>query len=855
MYRYTRVLKGALFALLFSFSVLFPSYAAITADGPGSGVAGPGEAAPGDGARTEALLQNAAAPRPMEMDVVYGYDNAARSGRILPMTIRFTNTTKEDFVGTLRAATPEPEYSSYGNGALSEYSTYRYEYPIEVKAGETVEKKIQISLSIQVDQVLLSLVDQEGKEKAGRRIGLDLNLNTAELYVGILSDHPERLSYMDHMGINYSTLRTRLVELDREMMPKSRQELDQLDVLLINDFDTGTLERSQLEAVWEWTQSGGILLFGTGEHGNQTFRAFSGALLASPLPQAAEFELDMEGSQEPSEYGDSQIVLMCSEVDLKGGTEIMTKGPLAVISSTPVGRGMAAAAIYDFGDLKEYGSANPSYTDRLFTELMGESRLNLLSSGNGGTFAGRYWEVQSLINTGNVNRLPKVGLYVILAVAYVALVGPGLYFFLKQRELRLYYQPAAAVLSLCCTGMVLLMGIPTRFSGPFFTYASIQDAGEEDTSETLFINMRAPYNHSYGVSLDPSYRLFPVCDSSYYNPGIVPTLVDSEDPDRIIRYMEDETYIEARDTGAFHSSYFQMERTLPNKTGQGFSGEIRAFEGTVTGTITNNYPWTVENAALLLYNQMVIIGTIELGQTISLDGRELIYCATDLGYAMAAQITGASRYGQKVNIEDRDYVTALERTNLLSFYVENYFSGYHTRARVVAFSQEQRESGFLRDPGTETYGCTLLTSELDVNYEQDGFVSRSAMQKQPHVLAGEYDAARNTIYGMNPVVLEYYLGNELEVETLHFHRLSEAVVANLKYYYTVPFEENMYFYNYNTGSYDLMDSTADQYDREELDPYLSPGNTVTVKYVYDTAGEYTWNIMLPVLTVTGRRQP
>ncbi len=142
------------------------------------------ETVPEEGAQTEALWQDPASPHPLEMEVVYGYDNTARSGRILPMTIRVTNSTKEDFTGTLRAATLEPEYSPYGNSSLSEYSTYRYEYPIEVKAGETVEKKIQISLSIQVDQVLLSLVDQEGKETAGRRIRLDLNLDTAELYVG-----------------------------------------------------------------------------------------------------------------------------------------------------------------------------------------------------------------------------------------------------------------------------------------------------------------------------------------------------------------------------------------------------------------------------------------------------------------------------------------------------------------------------------------------------------------------------------------------------------------------------------------------------------------------------------------------
>ena len=62
----------------------------------------------------------------------------------------------------------------------------------------------------------------------------------------------------------------------------------------------------------------------------------------------------------------------------------------------------------------------------------------------------------------------------------------------------------------------------------------------------------------------------------------------------------------------------------------------------------------------------------------------------------------------------------------------------------------------------------------------------------------------------------------------------------------------MYFYNYNTGTYDSMDTHVQSYDREALEPYLSPGNTLTIKYVYDATGDYTWNIMLPILTVTGR---
>ena len=64
----------------------------------------------------------------------------------------------------------------------------------------------------------------------------------------------------------------------------------------------------------------------------------------------------------------------------------------------------------------------------------------------------------------------------------------------------------------------------------------------------------------------------------------------------------------------------------------------------------------------------------------------------------------------------------------------------------------------------------------------------------------------------------------------------------------------MYFYNYNTGSYDRMDAAVGTYDRSQLDPYLSPGNTLTVRYVYDQTEDYMGNIILPVVTAIGRSE-
>ena len=304
--------------------------------------------------------------------------------------------------------------------------------------------------------------------------------------------------------------------------------------------------------------------------------------------------------------------------------------------------------------------------------------------------------------------------------------------------------------------------------------------------------------------------------------------------------------------GAFNSKIFRLERWQRTERAEGFTGEIHSFDGEITGTLTNNYGQTVEDVAVILYNQMILIDSMEPGETVRLDDREVIYGSASYGYAAAAQITGTSRYRENGDIEDAAYVEALQRTNLLSFYIENYLSDYHAQARVTAFASSREETGFLLGDAYETYGCTLLTSSIDVDYERDGWVYRSAMQKEPEVVSGEYYAGTNTMYGSAPVVLEYYLGNDLEVERLNFYGPSQEMEENLRYYYVVPFTGTTYFYNYNTGNYDAMPASRTEYDAESLEPYLSPGNTLTVRYIYNGSGDYTWNIMLPVLTVTGR---
>ncbi len=774
------------------------------------------------------------------LDATYGYQDMAKSGRFLPLTITVDNRGGEAFSGNLCILTME-----------SDYQLYRYEYPVEIPAGESVEKTMSISLGARIDQMYVKVTDQDGVEAAQKRLKINVNTETAELFVGILSDTPDRLQYMNGVGVNYSTLRTRTIVMTPGSLPSQELGLDQLDVLLITNFNTAELSGDQVEAIWEWVQKGGVLLFGTGARAEETMYAFKEDLLDVPFPQPDMQDINMGVEFATDGPSGATISLECTDIYMSGANEVLSSDELSVLTSVPVGNGMAAAAIYDFVDIERFCQEHISYIDNLFSELLGSDRISFLARVADGTASSQYWSVQSLINTGDINRLPRMGLYVIVSIAYVALVGPGLYFFLKQRGLRRYYHRSVIILALCTTGMVYVMGISTRFHGPFFTYATIKDVDEGTVTETTFLNMQAPYNKPFSVELDPTYMVHPVTRSAYYDMTPIPKFTGSETPAITLKYQEDCTKVSARNVGAFNPKYFQMERKLTDQEKQGFSGEIKFFDGQMTGTLTNNYSQPLENVAVLLYNQMVLVDHMEAGQTVQLDGRKVIYGSMNYGYAMAEQITGASRY-KEGDIGDASYVQALERTNLLSFYMGNYLTGYHTDARVVGFSQEKQGVSFLKKPDFETYGSTLITSSVKVDYRQDGLVYCSALQKAPNVLSGSYVSSSNTMYGMTPLMLEYFLGNDTEVEKVEFHRLSDKVVESLRYNYTVPFSGNMYFYNYDTGNYDPMDMKVQEYDREALESYLSPGNTLTVKYVYTSTDDYSWNIMLPILTVTGR---
>lgn len=816
-------------ALTLAGSTLLPAFG-MTANGPENG---------GNGESSYSEEYGGENYSGIGMEVSYGYDGNAKSDRYVPVNFTLKSQSDSPFNGTVRVEAME-----------SDYDIYQYDYPISLDAMGSAEESLDVPVG-RADILYVKLLDSQGTELIRKRLKMNVPTDVAELYVGVLSDEPDKLSYMEGVGVNYSAVRIRTFQLQTEQLPDHVIGLDLLDVLVITDYDTRKLSKDQIQAIMEWVKEGGTLLIGTGARADDTLYAFRSDLLNEDYAVPAEKSVDMGVEYATNGPGDSFMNLVCADISLKGGTGVLANDQFPVLTAAARGKGVVGVAAYDFVDIAPFCEVQRSYVDKLFTALLGDTRINNLSSFLYSGNSGQFWSVQNMLNTGDVDKLPGLVFYSIVILSYIALVGPGTYLYLKRKDGRRYYRTAIVAVSLLFTVLVYFMGVRTRFRDTFFTYATIFDNSEKFEDEYTYINMRTPYNRAYSILLDPSYSLLPITRSKSYEREPVPKFTGSEDYNVRISYEEDGTRVSVQNAAAFAPKYYALKKRTLNENRKGLWGDITLFKGNVYGTVTNEYPFSVEKVGILMYGKMVVIDELKPGETKKLDGTPVINYPINNSFQVSARVTGSYQYS-KADIEDPDYMLALSRTNILSFYLDRYSSFYNQEARIVAFSEDQKDSQFLTNSGYETYGVTMYTSTIDVKSRKNDETYRSALMKMPVSVSGQYYSDSNAIYGVDPVSLEYSLGNDLSVEKLIFENPAEEFLNNQSTNYTNIFKGNIYFYNHDTGNYDPMDSEKTEYTAAELSPYLSPGNTLTVKYVCEDTVENNWYVTLPMLMVLGR---
>lgn len=780
------------------------------------------------------------------MEVSYGFGNMAKGDRYLPVQISLENKAAEAFTGTVEFMT-----------TTSSMEPYQYSYPVRIDENSAKEEIYYIPLGVRGDQIFVTLRDADGGEMIRKRLKLNISSDVSEVFVGVFSDDPESIGFLDEVGIRYGSVKTELIRLTEREAPDEALGYDQMDLLIITDYSLDRLSNTQQEAVMKWVESGGTLLFGGGENYRKNMGEYASELLEPPYeePQLQEVNLGAEYSQNAPQ--DAVLTMMCSDLNLKDGSTLIRGDGIPLLSYSHRGKGRIVAAAFELKEIGAFCEDHPAFKEKFLTFVFGESAVEQLSQMDFYGYSNLYFSVQGLINTGNVDRLPNVLLYTVVIVFYILLIGPGLYQILKKKNMQRYYLGGVAACSLIFTAVIYAMGVKTRFQTPFFTYATVLDATDGREEEETFVNVRSPYNKPFTVTLSPDYTVRPITKSYYYDSVTAAKFTGEETYKTALVYGEDRTELRIRDTAAFTPKLFSLKKEIPESlSGIGVEGEISSFDGKIQGSVTNRFGYRLENAALLLYGKAVLLGNLEPGEEVSLDGKEVINYPLNYTYALAQTVTGSDKY-EKTDIKDKGYMQAQERSRLLSFYIDQNMGEFMPDARLVGFSPNKNEKEFLDDGDFITEGLTMVTVSLPVDRTEEDRIYRCALEQDPTVISGNYQARYNSMYTSEPAepsVVEYALGNDIEIEQVVFEHLSPIFRANPRYPYLTMFKGKMYFYNYNTGHNDLMEEGKNRYSVEELKPYLSPDNTITIKYVSESTGETGWDRLLPLIYVIGREK-
>lgn len=200
------------------------------------------------------------------MEASLGYDGQITFLRSLPLTVSVKNDGE---------ALTDAYVSVKLTRSQTEYDTYRA--PVSIAKGAKVTVTLPIYATTRQESYDVELT-KNGQTLATVSVSPLKTFHPSTIMVGIISDSPDALRYMDITAENDSLSRAeywRTTALNAKNFPESRALLDSFSFLVIDGVDVSGFSDKQRTALNEWLENGGIIFVGGGAQGAAGYAYFS----------------------------------------------------------------------------------------------------------------------------------------------------------------------------------------------------------------------------------------------------------------------------------------------------------------------------------------------------------------------------------------------------------------------------------------------------------------------------------------------------------------------------------------------------------------------------------------------------
>jgi hypothetical protein len=759
-------------------------------------------------------------PKKLDVNVAVGFDDNYKIGFSTPVKITVKNKYK-DINGEVEIRVPSTpgKYMSFVK-------------PISLQ--KDAEKVITINIPVAGNRPQYPLIIYNGKNKVYEdKIEIGMASNNITFFIGILSDDFDSLSYINKVSASTGeSLLTRPIKLDEKNFPEDTFTLNSFDIIIINDYDTSRLNKTQYEILKQWVSNGGTLLIGTGSKYNKTLKIFTDDFIAGT--QGAVKSISTSKIYELATNGDSrnEVELDAVPLNIKKSNVLMEEEGTKLVQSLKKGKGTIGITSFDLGQAPFTNwSNNTVFAEKLIMavnpqltanneDVNTNTDINMARSG-----MGQFSEMAA----------PKASRFFFILFIYIIVLAPISYLALKKLDKRELMWITVPILAIVFGIIVYISGTGTRMgevTTNMISFLNFDDNG--NTTATTYAGIFNTNKMKVKVTGKDEDKILPVTDY-YYDPKLP---VDNESMEA--KVFSDSGAVEYRNSSLLETQTLQVQEA-EKKLGK-IETDFSIKNGDITGSIKNSTKLDLRDCLLIVPGGYYKIDSITSGQSIKLDNMSKMTFSGDFHQVIRDTFFSYSYSGKMTGRDIKLRMDRMQEGEILQtmFMNKNELEGIN----FIAFSKTQIHNPLIIN-GKEARKNERNVIYLKLNpILQKGDIMEYPLGFVPFSISNAstlgYDMYGRVFNGNGFAQLVYQIDNNMRVDEIGFN------LSDLKINSTVN-SSSYSILNIDKNLYEPMNS--EEIKGNDLKKYLSKDNKIVVKL--EANGN---SLGLPQMSAKGRKK-
>ena len=555
-------------------------------------------------------IDSASAAPKLDVSAEAGISNKVKYFTPLPLKLTITNNGSA-FSGDL--VIDAAESYSVGSGLV---------YPLDIAEGET--KTIQLYLNGLSDDYMYSGSQQQnlfyfyegGIEKGkpvkftGTKAVRPQFHDQEATFIYTLTENSDRLSALLRLR-QFSTYNVEVFhvnQLKNFELPSDVKGLEMADVIAVDEISIADLSEKQQQAIYKWVENGGSLLIGASDQVEASAGIFKDHL---PLTLSNErVNVSKESLATLSNKGIFPEGIEVYRVQEKeGSTRLLADGDTVLAASMSLGSGRIIQTSFSLGDQPLAGMDG-------YAKLISQM-FNLQKPNQNNSFGMYYGGMDNYLpsEVGGVNELfpsfeVSTTLLILTIIVYILLVGPILYFILKRMDKREHAWWVIPVLSIALSLGMFIFGAKDRLLQSQIQQSAFYKVEGDNLTGHYVESILTNRGGDFTFTTDANTTAV-ASRNSYFSGSSAEGI------------LHEKSYVKEHANGSalhFKNLNYWSVQSIVGQTKIENAGnmdiKLTLKDGRVEGTITNHFPFKLNDVAIWSGTKEIELGDIEANGTL-----------------------------------------------------------------------------------------------------------------------------------------------------------------------------------------------------------------------------------------------